>query len=104
MRRVLAVELNTADRADVVGLFQRIDELVRFSRTCSLDSVCEIVDFVIGRVAAVGREIAEALLERIYKWQRLWRHRHIWTGHGLIQHTFDRPVGVVPEAGIRGLR
>src|SRR3954462_14382553 len=56
---VLAVELDAADRALVVGLFELSDHLVRIGRAGALDRLRDEVDFVIGGVAGVGRRRAE---------------------------------------------
>ena len=101
---VPAFELDPADRADVVGLFQRLDQLVGIGRAGSLDRVGDVIDLVVSGVAAIGREIAVAFLEGGDEWQRLRRHGDIGSGEGLVQHAFDRAVGVVPEAGIARLR
>src|ERR1700728_2385184 len=44
---VLAVELDTADGAFPVGLFQRIDHLVGVGRSGTFDGVGDVVDLVI---------------------------------------------------------
>ena len=62
---VLAVELDAADGADPVGLFQRLDQLVGIGRAGALDRVGDVVDLVIGGVAGIGREVAEFRLEAL---------------------------------------
>jgi hypothetical protein len=44
---ILAVELDAADGAFPIGLFQRLDQLVRVGRTGPLDGVGDEVDLVI---------------------------------------------------------
>ena len=53
---VLAVELDAADGAFPVGLFQRIDQLVGIGRPGALDRVGDVIDLVIGGVAGIGRD------------------------------------------------
>ena len=102
--RVLALEFDATDGADIIGFLQRIDQLVRIGRAGALERVGEVIDLVIGGVAAIGRIIAVALVERRDERQRLRRHRDARPGKGLIQHAFDAAIGIVPEAGIGGLR
>jgi len=52
-RVVLAIELDAADRANPVGLLERIDQLVRIRRAGALHSVSDVVDLVVGGVAGI---------------------------------------------------
>src|SRR5580704_7905903 len=81
---VLAVELDAADGAFPIGLFQRIDHLVGIGRAGAPDGVGDIIDLVIGRVAGIGRVVAELLLECFRERNRLRRHCHAGTRDALI--------------------
>src|SRR5271163_113532 len=49
----LRQELDPADRADIIGLLHRIDELVAVEAASALDRLGDDVDVVIGGVAAI---------------------------------------------------
>ena len=66
-RVILAVELDAADGAFPVGLFQRIDQLVGIGRSAALDRVGDVIDLVIGGVAGIGRIVAELLFKTFGK-------------------------------------
>ena len=100
----LRQELDPADRADIIGLLHRIDELVAVEAASALDRLGDDVDVVIGGIAAIRWIVAEFLHERVDERQRLRRHRHARTGHALIDHAVGRPVGVLPECRVGRLR
>jgi hypothetical protein len=93
-----SLELDTPNGADIVGLFQRVDEFVRIGRACSRDRIGEVIDLVIRSVPAIGREVAVFGPERVDERHSLRRYGDIWSGEGLIKHALDRAIGVVPEA------
>src|ERR1700756_2657103 len=76
---VLAIELDAANGAFPVGLFQRVDHLVGIGRAGALDGVGEIVDLVIGRIAGIGWIVPVLFLERFSEGNRLRRYCHART-------------------------
>ena len=93
-----------ADRADVVGLLHRVDELVAVEASGALDRVGDHVDIVVSGVPAIGRHVAELLGERVDERQRLGSDRDAGTRHALVDHALGRAVGVLPEGGVGRLR
>src|SRR4029077_1588518 len=101
---VLAVELDAADGADPVGLFQRIDQLVGFGRARALHGIRDVINFVISGVAAIGGVVTEFCLEGLGERHALFRHRNVRSGDTLIEHAFGSLVGVLAEGGVGRLR
>ena len=50
----LRQELDPADRADIIGLLHRIDQLVAVEAPRALNRVGDDVDVVVGGIAAIG--------------------------------------------------
>src|SRR3984957_803923 len=103
-RIVLAVELGAADGAFPVGLFQRIDHLVRIGRPRALHRVGDVIDFVISGIAGIRGIIAELRLEAFGKGHRLRRYRGTWTGDALIEYAIGGIIGVLAEGLVGRLR
>ena len=76
VRIALGQERDPADRADVVGLLHRVDQLVAVERAGAVHGLGDHVDLVVGGVARIGRHVAVLLRVGVDEGQRLGRDGH----------------------------